>query len=320
MSFHDVRLPETFSKGSQFAIAFRTKLVELRSGPARATAFWPNGRRRFNVARGIAGLDDLIDLYHFYLARNGRANTFRVKDWLDYATNETGILWRDTDPAVTATDEVLVQLTSTTYQFVKRYVSGPTTVVRSLTHLVSGTTLISEDDVTLNSGVSVDLISGVATFTSAPSGTIKGGTEFDVHGRFGPNADEALAVAIEAVDTGNLPEVEVLEELSVAAYNHALDYGGSQDHGDMNGADVSLNAAGARLNIFQPGVSSLSVFLPEATDLPDGGPWYVIANKGSETLAIKSSSGTVVTSALAVNGVVELYLGTFNDARTWFLL
>jgi len=320
MSFHDVRLPETYSKGSTFGPGFNTKVVELRAGPARAVQFWPNGRRRFEVSRGIASIDDLYTLYGFYLAREGRANTFRVKDWLDHATTATGTTYRPSDDAVTATDELLVELTSTTYQMVKRYVSGPTTKLRNLTHLVDGTVKISEDDVETTTGWSVDLISGVVTFSSAPSGTIKGGCEFDVHARFSREADEFFGIALEALDVGNLPTITVEEELATAAFNHELDRGGSFDHDDMQDADVQLNAAGALLNVFQPGVASLKVILPDTTDLPEGGPWFVLTNRGSETLSIESAGGAVVTSSFLINTTVELYLGTFSGTRTWFLI
>jgi uncharacterized protein (TIGR02217 family) len=325
MSFHDVQHPTTFSDGSLFGLGFDTKANELRSGHGRFVQFWPNGRRRYNVGRGIATIANPSDaaralntLYAFYLARDGRANTFRFKDWLDYATTSTG---RTLDGiAVTSTDQTLVQITSTTYQFVKRYTSGPTTKVRTLTHLVSGTVTVSISDVTQSSGFSVDLISGIVTFSSAPGGTVKGGCEFDVHARYGAGADRAFQLGLSGTNIGDLGEIDIEEELGTAAYNHDVDFGGAYDHGNMGAADVQLNAAGARLNIVQPGVTSLAVILPDALDLPDGGPWFVIANKGTQAVAIESSTGTTVVGSLAVNSVVELWLGVQSGTKTWYPL
>jgi uncharacterized protein (TIGR02217 family) len=326
VSFHDIQMPTVFSSGSLFGAGFNTKLVELRNGQGTATQFWPNGRRRFNIGRNIAAIADsaaqaraLTTLFTFYLARGGRANTFRFKDWLDYATTSTGMTG-GTNPAVTAIDQTLVALSATQFQMVKRYTSGPTTIVRALTMLVSGTVLVSVNDVTQSSGFTVDLISGVVTFTAAPAGTVKGGCQFDVHARFGEGADRAFQVGVELANIGSIGEIDVNEELGVAPFNHDIDFGGAQDHGNMNGADVQLNAAGARLNIVQPGVTSLAVILPDPLNLPDGGPWFVIANKGTQAVAIESSTGTTVVGSLAVNAVVELWLGVQSGTKTWYPL
>jgi len=319
MSFHDTRLPERFSKGSLFGTGFKTKLVQLRAGVGRATQFWPNGRRRFQLERGVDSLDSLIELYEFYLARQGAANTFRVKDWLDHATNSTGVTFRDSDPEVSETDELLVQITSTTYQMVKRYTSGPTTQVRNLTHLVAGTVKISEDDSEILSGFGVDLLTGVVTFNSAPSGVIKGGCEYDVHCRFGEDADEFFAAAIDAIDTGNLPTITVEEELGTAAYNHQIDYGGAKDLGAVN-SNVTLSEADPRLITLAPGTASLEITLPNAGLIPQGGPWFVLVNEGTETMTIKSSTGVTVTSSFDPGDVAELWLGEFSGSLTWYVL
>lgn len=325
MSFHDVRHPTTFSDGSLFGIGFDTKANELRSGHGRFVQFWPNGRRRYSVGRGIANITDasdqsnaLLTVYEFYLARDGRANTFRFKDWLDYATTSTGRVGDGV--SVTSSDQTLVAISATQFQFVKRYTSGPTTKVRTLTHLVSGTVLVSLDDVTQGSGFSVDLISGVVTFSSAPSGTVKGGCEFDIHARYGAGADRAFQVGLSGSNVGDLGEIDIEEELGAAAYNHDIDFGGYDDFGDMGESDVQLNAAGGRLVIVRPGVTSLAVLLPDPLDLPDGGPWFVIANKGTESVAIESSTGTTVLGALASNAVVELWLGVQAGTKTWYVL
>src|SRR5688572_15709363 len=130
-----------------FGPGFNTQIHELDSMAEHRIRRAPAaGRRTYNVSRGVANLDDLVILYEFFVARGGAENTFRLKDWLDYATTPTRTTHRDGDASVSHDDEDLVSVggSTTVFQFVSRYVSGPTTVVRPLKKLVSGTVKVGD--------------------------------------------------------------------------------------------------------------------------------------------------------------------------------
>ncbi len=322
MAFHDVRLPETFSENSEFGPGFNTAIAELKSGAEVRTSFWPVARREFNVTKGIDTLDKLILLKNFYLARQGAAFAFRVKDWSDYATNSTGVLHRSTDPAVNVLDEVLVAVpgSTTKFQLVKRYVSGPTTVLRYLTHAVSGTVVVSVAGTPVVSGWSVDLLKGVLTFTVAPVGEVRAGCQFDVPCRFSKDADRLFPIAMKAAGNAALPAITVQEVPEQDEFQQEAFYGGSIAHGSMGGADVSINLAHGLLQQFSPGVVGLAAILPPTTNLPTGGPMVVIFNSGSQSLAVEDDMGNNIATVTVGTGV-RIYLGlNASLLKSWYAI
>lgn len=318
MGFHDVRLPETFSEGSQFGPGFSTKIIELDSGAEHRIGRGPvGGRRKYQIQRGIATIDDLNSLVEFFIAREGALNSFRYKDWLDYATNSTWTTHRPSDPAVAHTDEDLVLVSGLTYQFVKRYVSGSTTVVRTLRKLVSGTVKVGDGTGLRTSGFSLDLANGQVTFSSAPTGQVTGGCEFDVPVRFTEDSDKVLSVSIEALNSGALPEISLIEDVSPTVVSQDFPFGGAKNHGAIS-ADVNMSELDGRFQIFEPSTTGKSVLLPSTTDLPTGGPYFFIYNGGSQTFTLKTSGGTTVVSMTA--GLAKtLWLGlNSSGTKTWY--
>jgi uncharacterized protein (TIGR02217 family) len=322
MAFHDVRLPETYSENSEFGPGFNTVIAELKSGAEVRTQFWPVARREFNVTKGIDTLDKLITLKNFYLARQGATYAFRVKDWSDYATNPTGVLHRSTDTPVSNLNEVLVAVpgSTTKFQVVKRYTSGPTTVLRYLTHLVAGTLVVSVAGSSVTSGWSVDLLKGVITFTTAPVGEVRAGCEFDVPCRFSRDADRLFPIALKAAGNAALPAITVQEVVEQDEFQQEAFYGGSIAHGSMGGADVSVNLAHGLLQQFSPGVTGLAAILPPTTNLPTGGPLVVIFNSGSQSLAVEDDAGNNVTTITAGTGK-RIYLGlNASLLKSWYAI
>lgn len=322
--FHDVRLPTTFSRDSLFGPGFGTKIVELDNfQEQRVSRVGEGGRRRFNLNRGISSLTDLIALQEFAIARQGAAFSFRVKDWSDYNTSASGINYGP-NAADVAFDDVVLQATdtATVYQFVKRYTSGPTTRVRKLTKLVDGTVKVGINGVEQTTGYTVNLLTGLVTFSSDPgTDLVTGGCEFDVPCRFSEDVDEVLQIAIASVNAGNLPAIDVIEDVDPAQFNQEVDFGGFYDHGTMNNADVNITELQGRFQRFAPTTTSLVIILPDASLLPLGGPYFFFSNEGSQDLTIETPEGTTVVGTFATNDTTEIWLGlNASGQKAWYTL
>lgn len=317
MGFHDVRLPETFAQGSAFGPGYRTQIQELDSMAEHRIQRAPDaGRRTYNITRGIASLDDLYELLEFYIARGGAENSFRHKDWSDYATTESGRVSPDGDDVVSHDDEDLVLVSGTTYQFVKRYVSGGTTVVRSLKKLVAGTVLVGDATGLRNSGFSLDLNNGQVTFSVGPTGTATGGCEFDVPVRFDEQTDRALQISIHAPGSGELPsEIQLVEDVDPVIVSQDFPFGGAYDHGDI-AADVNISELNGRVQRFAPTTAGKSAILPVTTNLPTGAPYFFVYNAGTQSVAIKNSGGSTIVTLTAGSSRI-LVLALDAGGKVW---
>lgn len=203
MAFHDVRFPDSIAQGAQIIPGFSTSVIGSSGGHEQRVANWATPRRRYNVGTGLKRRTDTDALLAFFIARAGRLHTFRFKDWSDYALPRQ---------AIGTTDGV-----DGTWQIFKAYVSGPTTVNRVLTRLVSGTVRcwVNDTEASLGAGGSqftVDLATGVivlgATLAATTGQVIEAACEFDVVARF--DSDE-IALTQRSHEIGEWPDVPVLE-------------------------------------------------------------------------------------------------------------
>ena len=79
MAFHEIRFPDSISRGAKGGPERRTRIVELASGDEERNASWANSRRRYDVSYGVRRADDLAAVVAFFEARNGRLHAFRFK-------------------------------------------------------------------------------------------------------------------------------------------------------------------------------------------------------------------------------------------------
>lgn len=148
---------------------FGTLITRMGSGKevviqprSKALREWELGNR--NVSK-----DQLAILLAFWLAAGGRANRFYYKDWNDWQT--------------TAQPLVSVGGSTTAFQLTKRYSAGGVNYDRDIVRPV--TTILYSDGVAISGGAySLSTTTGIATFTSAPSGVLTWTGEFDVLVRF----------------------------------------------------------------------------------------------------------------------------------------
>ena len=205
MAFDEIRFPDNISRGARGGPERRTRIVELASGREERNTPWAGSRRRYDASYGIRRADDLASVIAFFEARSGRLRGFRWKDWADY---------KSCLPSQTpsASDQLIGQGngTATGFQLTKSYASGLQSYVRAINKPVAGTVLIALDGVVQASGWSVDMTTGVVTFTVAPANgvTVTAGFEFDVPVRFD---SDLLDVTLDIERLGSITSIPLVE-------------------------------------------------------------------------------------------------------------
>ncbi|MDF2140303.1 DUF2460 domain-containing protein [Paenirhodobacter sp. CAU 1674] len=205
MAFHEIRFPDSISRGAKGGPERRTRIVELASGDEERNATWANSRRRYDVSYGVRRADDLAAVVAFFEARNGRLHAFRFKDWSDYKSCLPSAAPAPTDQIIGTGNG-----STATFALTKTYASGAQSWARAIIKPVVGTVTVSLNGVTQGSGWSVNTTTGIVTFTVPPTtgAVIRAGFEFDVPVRF--DTDE-LPVTLDIERTGSIPSIPLIE-------------------------------------------------------------------------------------------------------------
>ena len=206
MAFHDVRFPDRIAEGAEGGPEFSTSVIVSSGGHEQRQGNWSVGRGRWNVATGLQDDNDLAVLIAFFRARAGRLHAFRFKDWSDYQLDRQVI-------GTTGGGDA-------TWQILRTYTSGPTSVTRTITRPVVGTVRcwVNGTERSLGTGSSqfqVNLASGVITLGSALAGTtgqaIEAACEFDVPARFDTDTLPLRLTAFQLGEWSDIPVVEIRE-------------------------------------------------------------------------------------------------------------
>jgi uncharacterized protein (TIGR02217 family) len=201
-AFHDIRFPTAIAFHSTGGPERKTEIVTLGSGFEERNAVWANSRRRYDAGYGVKSLDDLHAAIAFFESRNGRLAGFRFKDWSDFKSCAPGAVPSPLDQPVTVIDATHVQLSKT-------YTSGPSSWTRTIAKPVAGTVRIAVAGTEITHGFTVDTTTGIVSFTSAPSGAVTAGFEFDVPVRFDTDTLSINLASFAAGDIPSLPLVEI---------------------------------------------------------------------------------------------------------------
>jgi len=319
MSFDEVRFPTNLSLGSAGGPGYSTLVIETEGGREERIQRWPNARRQWDARYGVKKLQDHSTLLSFYLARGGAKRGFRFQDPFDYCSNSTHP-YRPS--ALNAGDQEIGvgDGTEVDFQLIKTYTNGGQSVVRTITKPQSGTVIAAVNGVTKTEGVdyTVNTATGVITFGTAPPNThvVTAGFLFDTPVRFGEGADDLLSTTYDDFESGSsaVPIIEVIEDTQVEGdYN----WGG---HLDVSlTANRTLSVTEARSYAFDAASGSLYVQLPDPTNLPAGGPYFVLHNVGStHAIDLKDDGGTTLLSiATGTSVMVSLYVEADGTTKGW---
>ncbi|MQM29592.1 MAG: hypothetical protein CRU78_03200 [Candidatus Accumulibacter phosphatis] len=207
--FLSERLPVDVRMGASYADEYAVEITTTAGGAEYRRLIHGFPARRFTINYTLLRDDLAARVLALYHRAYGKFAGFRVRCADDFSTNNhTGV--------PTATDWVLPKISSGVYQLIKGYGSGATPLgiglpYRNLYKPVAGTVLVSKNDVTLNSGVSVDYTTGRVTISPAPTTeVIKAGCEFDLPCRFNSSI-EITALSKSMRDCGSIDIIELLQ-------------------------------------------------------------------------------------------------------------
>lgn len=171
-AFHEVQFPPKIAYGAAGGAEFNTSVTATFGGFEQRNVNWQKSRGRWDVSTGIKIKTDIDIIIAFFRARFGKAYGFRFKDWIDY--QGVGQSIGTGNAALTA------------FQLIKSYVSGSNSYVRDIKKPVAGTVKIYLNGVLQSSGYTLDLTTGVVTFSTPPANgvAVSADYEFDVPVRF----------------------------------------------------------------------------------------------------------------------------------------
>jgi uncharacterized protein (TIGR02217 family) len=196
------RFPDDIANGASGGPGFSTSIVVAASGRESRAGAWAYPRHAWDVSQGIRTQAQFDALLAFFMVAKGRLNGWRFKDWSDYAA--------------THGNGRVAGLSGTTFQLVKRYTSGSSTLDRRIRKpIASGfqlkdgsTTLVLTTDYTLNATTGV-----VTTTTTRTAANLSWAGEFDVPMRFDTDRLERRLLARHPTqgllhEWGSIPIVE----------------------------------------------------------------------------------------------------------------
>lgn len=206
-AFHEVSLPLALAIGASGGPERMTDVVRLASGAESRNARWAGSRRRWEVGGAAVRADAAHELIAFFEARRGRVHGFRFRDPIDCKSCAPSGVVDALDQPLGVGDGV-----ATSFQLVKRYVSGGEWAERPIRKPVSGSVVVAVDGVEV-SAFEVDHVTGVVTFDAAPAdgAVLTAGYAFDVPVRFDADRLEMALLGNGAMRVMRAPVVEVAE-------------------------------------------------------------------------------------------------------------
>lgn len=215
MTFHDTQLNDEIERGAQGGPEFKTTILELSSGFEQRNIDWEYPKLSWDIGYGLRDKTDAEEVLAFFYARQGRAHTFRFKDWTDFEVGTSS----------TSTPQEIAQGTGsqTEFQIVRRYSGGASiTFDRPITRPVSGTVEVYIDTgggYVLDGSATVDLTTGVVTPSSTPGASDLIGVicQFDVPTRFDTDKLDLRAFWAGNYAIPQIPIKEDREELATLA-------------------------------------------------------------------------------------------------------
>jgi uncharacterized protein (TIGR02217 family) len=318
--YHDIVMPPEFSQGSEMQVGFDTRITTLENGvETRMSKYRPEGRRTYSVLRGIASGALVQQMYRFFILRQGALNSFKFKDWMDYATTLSGEVFSDDSIPVSEFDSPLPVITGRTYQMVKVYQDTARTITRTIVKVKPNTEKIAANGVLLTGGeYTINYETGLVDIDPSVGviASLTGGCQFYVVVRFAESTDEQFTVAMQATnDTQSLPGFDLIEDVAPASVSQDYQYGGSHFYLNVTG-EIRIVEVQGRLQSFLPTDANLVLRLPPTFNIPTGGPIFVLHNAGPHTITIANSTGSTIITA-ASGQIAQLFLTTASGSDIW---
>lgn len=210
--FIDEYLPDcALSYGARSGPEFSTALVSVDNGGESANQRWSNALFKFLIPEAIRDMQTAFEVRDHFMVMRGMGQTFPFRDPMDFASVDPDN--PGTEPTISATDQVIAtgNGTKTSFQLVKRYQAGSTSVTRNIIHPVVSSVVVAKNGTPAASGWSVSRTTGVLTFDTAPGNgvVITAGYYFDVEVRYNHDDFMAISASYQAGGFDNLELVQV---------------------------------------------------------------------------------------------------------------
>lgn len=182
MAFQETpSFPEPIGYGAVGGPMFRTEIAASSSGRESRNGPWAYPRHAWDVSQGIRSQADFAAVRAFFMVARGRHHGWRFKDWSDFAA--------------THSDGLVLAITSTTFQLIKRYTSGSSTQDRLIQKPKHGAAIeVKVSGVT--TAHTLDTATGIVTIGSAPAAAnVTWSGEFDIPMRFDTDKLDGRIVA-----------------------------------------------------------------------------------------------------------------------------
>lgn len=192
-NYLNMRFPVDISLGAEGGAEFLTDIVIVASGAEARNQNWTQPRHKYDVAHAARREEKWRRLQAFFLAAQGRACSWRYKDWTDFECEPgDGVFY----PATVGSP--------TGQQMYKKYTFAGQTFYRKITKPVSG-------KITVTGGGAIDYDAGIVA--GSPSAWYG---EFDVHARFDTDYMQSETIVRQTdgeliVGWRSIPIVEVRE-------------------------------------------------------------------------------------------------------------
>jgi uncharacterized protein (TIGR02217 family) len=196
--FLDIQFPSEIAYGSQSSIGYSTLVQKSISGKEQRNINWLYPKYSFNLAPAINSKADLDKIIAFFHIVQGKAYSFRFRDFSDFFV---------LGGKIANGDGVKIK-----FQLKKIYSVGTNTRERIISKIEVGSVNIYLDDILQNpSQYTLNYLSGEITFNTAPAinKVIKADFNFDVQARF--NTDNLSHI----LNSHNYRVVEKIELVEV---------------------------------------------------------------------------------------------------------
>lgn len=313
--FQDIQFPTDISYGSKGGPTFKTDIIEVDSGQEYRNPRWSTPRHVYDVSYGVKSRLSVAQLKAFYMSRQGPANSFRYKDWLDYTTAVDGITqWTFLDQGLGLGDG-----STTNFQLFKYYSIGTSfAFARQITKPVNGQFGVAVAGTQLTTGFTVNYTTGVLTITTPPTSgaAITWGGQFDVHARFG-NDDDLANISYDSFDEGNLNSIQVTEVKDEDPYPDNIYNGGS--NAILLTGTYTMSATDNRVLYFWNLSAGMAIQLPARATVPTGGPLWFIFNNGPNSMLINDESSSLLMTLAASTMATAVLTVDGSNNKVWVL-
>ena len=201
------RFPVDLNYGSMGGPVFKTDVVMFGNGSEYRNARWSIPLHRYDVRYAVKTRADLLNVYEFFIAQQGRANGFRVKDLWDFTTASDGKSAPATNDMTIGTGDGI----EVDFQLLKNYTKGAETTARNILKPVAGTTVV-EVNGTPTTAFTIDTATGIITMNVAPPNThvVKAGCEFDVPVRFDTDDLSGVQLLLYTTTGADIASIEAI--------------------------------------------------------------------------------------------------------------